>query len=443
MPEDYEQLQKAVADLKESVDQMEVSLFKKTGSGSNDIQGAKIQSTNFLTGVRGWCLTPSGDLEANNGTFRGNLVVGGLWITMDNTGNIQTNINTLNTAGGGTLYLKSGTYTQSTALTLYSNVKIVGVSSAATIIDFGSTASNLSLAGTSVYTTGTLAVNQGSTSVTGSGTTWTVAMIGQEIFISNRWYTIVNVGSTTTLTLATAFADANVSGVTYRIATPVVNWGIYGVQLKSSTGTALAATDVHNFELNDVLFLSNNKGFVLTNFQFGEVNRTVIFSSTSNGYELTNGSFNNMKSVAAISNGGSGAVWNNVKSCSALLSAGNSNTADGYNLTTVTDCNFLLEVSGNGSQGIECVSGCNANNFDQITAAGNTSDNIKLTATSDNNTISFGSITFAGGYGVNIAAASCDNNLILGCYFASNTTAAANNSGTGTLIRSNIGLADN
>ena len=46
-----------------------------------------------------------------------------------------------------------------------------------------------------------------------------------------------------------------------------------------------------------------------------------------------------------------------------------------------------------------------------------------------------------GGYGINIASGSADN-LIVGNRFASNTSGAVNNGGTGTLIRSNIGVSD-
>lgn len=66
-------LQKKLKDLSDYVDQLWYIFRKKTGPSSNDIQGSDIQSTNFQTGVAGWHLDPDGNLEANNGNFRGDI----------------------------------------------------------------------------------------------------------------------------------------------------------------------------------------------------------------------------------------------------------------------------------------------------------------------------------------------------------------------------------
>src|SRR5258708_38975104 len=145
-------------------------------------------------------------------------------------------------------------------------------------------------------------------------------MIGQQIFINNRWYIIVNVVDATHLTLATGYADGATFAGTYRIATPIKNVTLTGMTIKNSTLTALVGTDVRDLNLNNVVFVSNNKGFSLTNLMNIGANQVTSASSTSNGFELTNGSFCNFLQVAAVSNGGAGAALFNNKTSSFFFS---------------------------------------------------------------------------------------------------------------------------
>ncbi len=70
-----------------------------------------------------------------------------------------------------------------------------------------------------VYGTGTVQVTQGSRTVTGSGTTWTSAMVGRKFLgPNNEYYKISAVGSTTDLTLTEPYQGADVSsGGSYQI----------------------------------------------------------------------------------------------------------------------------------------------------------------------------------------------------------------------------------
>lgn len=69
------------------------------------------------------------------------------------------------------------------------------------------------------YNTGTISVTQDSPTITGSGTTWTSAMVGRQIFISNKSpiYTILAVGGPTTLTIDADYPGLNASGLSYSI----------------------------------------------------------------------------------------------------------------------------------------------------------------------------------------------------------------------------------
>lgn len=68
------------------------------------------------------------------------------------------------------------------------------------------------------YSTGTVSLTQGSATVTGSGTTFTSAMVGRRFRSSDgTQYTISAYVSGTQVTLSTAYAGSSVSGAAYRI----------------------------------------------------------------------------------------------------------------------------------------------------------------------------------------------------------------------------------
>ena len=68
------------------------------------------------------------------------------------------------------------------------------------------------------YETGTIAVNQSSTSVTGSGTTWTgITNTRHKMLIGGVAYPITTIGGNTSITLTSAFAGASISGEAYSI----------------------------------------------------------------------------------------------------------------------------------------------------------------------------------------------------------------------------------
>lgn len=70
------------------------------------------------------------------------------------------------------------------------------------------------------YTTGTVAITNGSAAVTGSGTSFASSHVGRFLQISNGkyWYDIKTVGGGTSITLVNSFQETTVSGASYTIA---------------------------------------------------------------------------------------------------------------------------------------------------------------------------------------------------------------------------------
>ena len=121
-------LQKKISDLTESLESLWYSFTQKTGPGSNDIQGSKMQSVNFKTGVSGWELSPDGNLEANSGTFRGALSANSLDIPDTTTAN-SFHVNTAgDTWWGATTFGAAIASISKAGAAIFTNVSISGYS---------------------------------------------------------------------------------------------------------------------------------------------------------------------------------------------------------------------------------------------------------------------------------------------------------------------------
>lgn len=355
------------------------------------------------------------------------------------TDNLNDLVDAVSTAGGGVIYLQAGTYVLTEALVGKSSVSIIGISPSATTIVSPSAAYNLSFTGTSVYSTGTITSITSGVNVTGSGTTWVGNVTaGQYLFLGTRMYLIAAVLTNTTLTLAEGYGDNVTLPSSYRISSAVSNVRLANFTMTGSTGTGLEFNDCLNIVIDNVVSASNNKGFTFTNLSRMNMDRVLAVGNTSSGYEYTNVGLCDFESVNSTSNGASGFLMSNVKTLSALMSS-TSNTTDGFNLTSCSDLITTIEASGNGGQGIELVSGCDSSSFAGI-VRGNTSDGVKLTATSDSNILSNLQVASNGGWGINIAAASCDNNVLIGVIASGNSSGSLTDSGTGTLKSTTVNI---
>jgi len=348
--------------------------------------------------------------------------------------NIQDAIDELNDDNGGIVLLKSGNHVVDRNLNIYSHIKIIG-DNLTSILDFNSQSFSIIATGTSIYSTGTITAITSGVNVTGSGTSWSSNVTaGQHLFIGTRWYKIASVTSDTALVLSEGYVDNVTLPSSYRIVSVIEDIQLRNLTLKDSSNTAFKPTDIRKLVLDNLTFLDNNKGIVITNASETSVERIQVISSTDNGIELTNVGLSDWESINPISNGGHGIVLNNVKAFTLNPSSCTSNTGDGMNITTGVDLIILGEFNGNGGQGIEGVSGNdNITIFNSI-IRDNTSDGLKLTATSDNCSVLNCNFKDNGGFGWNVAASTCDDNYFIKNRFSGNTSGKFSDSGTNTFI---------
>lgn len=382
-------------------------------------------ATNFLF----W----NGDTLEIQGTFN----IGGTTITIDNTENIQEYLDIIDTAGGGTLYLQNGTYTLTSDISIPSGVLLKGVSRDGVIIDCN-LLYKVQVIGSDSYNTGTITIANGDDEVVGSGTTFTSGMVGRFILLGEdgdyQWYEITGFTDTTHIDIGSPYTGTSLAGDTFTIATTNTAAGLSTLTITNATAAGLKVQYAMEPNLNDLYIYDCGTGMDFDQVVYPLIYVSLIENGINwdanevSGYEVNFSSFDDSTS-------GAGIVFNKVGTATFLDSSIRGNAGDGINMT---NCSFnamvAMDVSANGGQGIELVSNCNDNQFIAVGTNNNASDGYKFTATSDRNVISNSTVKDNGGYGVNIAAASCDGNIIISPAFSNNSSGNINDAGTGTII---------
>lgn len=408
-------------------------------SGNVEVGGGYIQSGNFKSGVAGWRLDSSGNLEANDGTFRGTFIIGGTLVTVSSITELQTAITTVAAAGGGTVSLVPGTYVSTASITIPSNVAING--NGATL-DFGGGAYQILSQGTNAYTTGTLTVAFGSTSVVGVGTTWTAGMVGRSILIGDYWYEITARADDTHITIGDAFIGVSVSGDTYVIADILSGISIENLTVTNSSIALIKGQYIDGFKLDNVstvgpgtigvdvddvsaFFYSNSmadtlaNGLTLDNAPLTTMTNFVVLNTTSHGVTLTR-------------------ISNATISVSSFQAIGNC----GVKFTNSYNTSFfsfsIIQCIGHG---IELVSG-NTGGIDIMSGYINTvgADGIRISASSNDTNISAVSFYNYLGYGIQIADSTSSRTQIVSPAFDGGGTGKISDRGTSTNIMPTLPL---
>lgn len=395
------------------------------------------RSQNFLTGFSGWQIDSLGNAEFNNGTFRGTFTLGGTLITVSDIANLGQAITDVSNAGGGTVSLVPDTYMATQSYTIPDGVTIDGNGST---IDFGAGAFQFLIQGTNAYSTGTLAVSYGSANVVGTGTTWTSAMVGQSILIGDYWYTILTRTDNTHITIeyspGNGYMGLTVSGASYVIATTVNGAGVNNITLTNSSTTALKFRYVNGLNLNTLGITNSAQAIDGDDSANVNLQGGYFIDDCTVGITYDNVPFCIFLS-GLISNitGGTAMALNGVTNTALNALSIQAITGVGAKLTNCGNFSFeefsIIECT---SHGVEMVSGNNDINFEGGYTNSCGGDGLKLTATSDRVTIVASSYINNGGYGINIASSTCDNNQIIAPAFSNNTAGSINDGGTGTFI---------
>lgn len=355
---------------------------------------------------------------------------------------IQTGIDKLNENGGGILYLQTGTYTTANDLVLYNNVSIQG-QGFGTIIDFGGGAYSMQLNGSNAYSDGTISINANDTAVVGSGTTFTPDMEGRYIRLQDYWYLIDTVTDDTNIVIDEPYAGSDLSGASYYIADTISGITLSNFVVQNSTASLITCSYFDGLSFNGMGIYTAPVGLELL-YGSGPILRDDVMDGCDVGLSITDTPSGQLDDVTLL-NGTNGIVVDTINNYTFFSCSIQNMTGDGFSLTSIGDLTIdSFTVENVGGSGFNFVSGSRNTALNNHTIRNCSADGIRLTASTDTLTIGTGDlITGNGGYGVNIMDSSCDNNTIVANIFSSNSSGAVNDSGTGTLIRSNQGVADN
>lgn len=365
-------------------------------------------------------------------TIAGNFVLGGTLITVSSISDLQTAINTVSTLGGGTVALVPATYNATSSFTIPSYVTL---DMSGATIDLGNGAYQILIEGTNAYSTGTLAVNYASGAVTGTGTTWTAAMVGRSILIGDYWYAITARASDTAITISPVFRAPNVTGATYVIATTVNDAAVINGTLQNASGTLLKFRYCNGLDIIDMIITGGAQAIDGDDSANLVMENTQVDTCTS-GITLDNVPYCTQDNNAILDiSGGTALAMNGVNNTGIGILSIQNVTGVGIKFTNCSNLGLInYSIIECTSHAIEFVSGNSA--IDIPSGYIDTCvDAIKLTATTDGIYLDGITVKNYSGYGINIAASSCDNNEIGYVDYGGGGLGTINNSGTNTKIQ--------
>ena len=410
---------------------LDISLSTEKESTYNEINEGEIIVNGGIASIS----------STGKATFQ-DIEIGSRFKTIDVGENIQDAIDSITE---GVILIRNGTHIVDYDIVLKSNMYLEGENADSTIIDFVNNTRSILIQGTNAYSTGTLSISNNSQTVTGVSTSWSTNVVaGMYILLGGIWYPITVVGSNTSLTIGIPFAGVTLSaGTTYTAAAIINDSKVTNLTIKN------ADSGVYPLYSNEIYIKDVNVQSSVVGIKIGDSSQITISESdavaNNTGISFSNTHFTSISVTGAVDSLTSHGI---VLSSSSNISISSSfllnSASDGINMTDCSNINIsAISSLENAGQGIELVSGNSDIIINGCAFENNGSDGIKLTATTDNCQFIGNSIKDNGGYGVNIAASSCDGNNITGNNFSGNATSAANDSGTGTVIRGNVGLDDN
>lgn len=349
-------------------------------------------------------------------------------------------ITTAKLAGGGNVFIRNGTYTFNTNVNIFSGIKLIGASFGGVTLIFAGPF-GLVASGTNAYSTGTITVTKGSTTVTGSGTNWMVNVTASHsLKINGLPYAIKSVDSNTQITLTAAYAGTTTVGLAYLAAIFVSGATLQNLVLISQGGgsaISLTYTDLTTVQ-NIIIPAPTVNGINATDTSRTTYDTVVINNAGGAGMLGTRADYTNATRLLC-NNGSSHGI--SLESCNANIYTScpaNNNTGSGFSISNGSTCALTIcQADGNTVSGLSLVGSVNSCIINDGDFSNNV-DGIKLAGTAAKNVITNIIATGNSGYGVNVSVAGVNTTTVIGNQLGGNTTAAINDSGTGTVRALNI-----
>lgn len=353
---------------------------------------------------------------------------------------IQTAIDYVEGVGGGIVFIRNGTYTIPNDITLYSNITLEGETAGGVILVFTGPYS-IKATGTSSYTTGTISISSGSSTVTGSGTSWSTNLTTSHMIKMNGLaYTINSVDSDTSLTLSSPYYGPTLSGASYQAAVYVKQASLINLTIIASASSAIIFDYTYEPIMTDITIPTpGTSGVVITNSAQPVLDTIVVIGAGSTGISETNTDLITHTRCAVFGSTSHGIITNNCTGMVFTSCPMEGNGGDGYNITDGENYSWQICLASNNTGNGFSIAGSMAGGSITGASENNGGDGIKLAGTVTSMVIGpFCTLSGNTGYGVNVSASGVTNTSIIGCQFSSNTAGALTDSGTGTIKRNNL-----
>ena len=303
------------------------------------------------------------------------------------------------------IYVRGGTYNLSADIILDNDVLIQGESKYNTIINLNG-ANQIKAVGDTPYSTGTIAVTNGSATITGSGTSWSANLAaGDYIVFNGNVYKIVSVDSDTQLTIDIVYEGQDESGISYNAGTFKSNIHLEDLTFTGQSGLT-AETGVIYWQ---GVVKSGVENCILTNNDI----------SYSAGVWLKY-CYNNSFSLVNSNNNGEYGLWLEYSDNNSFIDINaNNNQNNGININYANN-NFLRGIAANSNEyGIQ-LSSAEGNIIEQASCKKNKLVGVYILG-GGNNILENINATDNGEYGVAFLNAS-SGNIASGLQIANNSS---------------------
>ena len=327
------------------------------------------------------------------------------------------------TAGEQNIFVRNGTYTETSQITISTGTQIRGESALQTII----VGSGLSVPlfnftnGSTIEFAGTLAVTNGSTGIVGTGTTFTNLSVGDTIMIGQLPYTIATITDNTNLTINESYNGTTVSGITYMagkfLETAIfINFTITNSTVDPCTGGAICANAIQQFVLQNMVVTGFVDNVCVISSIMVIIQNTLTKTSTGAGLIFTD-IFNGLLVACGFANNtGNGLTING--------------TSPGSTGIIVDECVF----TNNGSNGVQISNDATIINFTNSQIQFNSVNGVRSDPSSSRVIVDQCNVN-DNGNGINFDG---NLNIVNGCVISSNTGFGIKVGDEGLIVGNNI-----
>lgn len=370
-------------------------------------------------------------------------------------------------AGANSVFVRNGTYSETATVTFPSVFHAVGESHNA-IINLSTNSTVLQTPSATPYSTGTLQFTANSSTVTGTGTTWsTNVSAGDILVVGLSFHTVTAVGSNTSLTIQTEYQGPTVAGLSYYTFTPSTlhlenltfsrasgtTGGILDIQYcfgpkvqycqfvrpgaAANTGVAISLDTVAFGTVTECAFNFDDRGIDVSDVASFTIEKCSFqgMSDVAIGLQYCDGVVLNALTITGVNTGislDSGLTSHlSLSNIAIVRPTGNGIQIieDSFN-DSLKMSNIYIEDSG--AEGLEIAGDLVYSQFNGLTIAGSTNNGINFTGTNtiDDLMISDCHISNSGGSGALLLSAVITSVIFSACYFNGNGAAGMRIRGT-------------